>query len=160
MSANRGWRHFNPYPFSNPDLAAGVIASGFFVPRQPRNHLTVTRSQPAWRIDESVADLYCVPRHRNCPAGVGAPCGLFAGTDFMPSAIEQIVDIYVRLKNRRGLDELMMHRQRLAVDLKSRSGYDFSLPIGQIDEEIAIIEAGLSRLKAGDTAATGNSGPA
>ncbi|PSO17458.1 hypothetical protein [Bradyrhizobium sp. MOS003] len=67
----------------------------------------------------------------------------------MPSAIEQIVDSYVRLKNRRGLDELMMHRQRLAVDLKSRSGgYDFSLPIGQIDEEIAIIEAGLSRLKA------------
>lgn len=66
----------------------------------------------------------------------------------MPSAIEQIVDIYVRLKNRRGLDELMMHRQRLAVDLKSRSGYDY-LPIGQIDEEIAIIEAGLSRLKAG-----------
>ncbi len=80
--------------------------------------------------------------------GVGAPPGLFAGTDFMPSAIEQIVDVYVRLKNRRGLDELMMHRQRLAVDLKSRSGYDFSLPIGQIDEEIAIIEAGLRRLKA------------
>ena len=67
----------------------------------------------------------------------------------MPSAIEQIVDAYVRLKNRRGLDELMMHRQRLAVDLKSRSGtYDFSLPISKIDEEIAIIEEGLSRLKA------------
>lgn len=70
----------------------------------------------------------------------------------MPSAIEQIVDAYVRLKNRRGLDELMMHRQRLAVDLKSRSGaYDFSLPIGKIDEEIAIIEKGLSRLKAEST---------
>ncbi|MBJ7407770.1 MAG: hypothetical protein JHD07_32600, partial [Bradyrhizobium sp.] len=50
----------------------------------------------------------------------------------MPNAIEQIVDAYVRLKNRRGLDELMMHRQRLAVDLKSKSGYDFSLPISQI----------------------------
>jgi hypothetical protein len=74
--------------------------------------------------------------------------GVFAGTDFMPNAIEQIVDAYVRLKNRRGLDELMMHRQRLAVDLKSRSGFDFSLPIAKIDEEIAIIEAGLSRLKA------------
>jgi len=74
--------------------------------------------------------------------------GFFAGTDFMSSAIEQIVDAYVRLKNRRGLDALMMHRQRLAVDLKSKSGYDFSLPIGKIDEEIAIIEAGLSRLKA------------
>ncbi|HEV2159594.1 hypothetical protein [Bradyrhizobium sp.] len=67
----------------------------------------------------------------------------------MPSAIEQIVDAYVRLKNRRGLDELMMHRQRLAVDLKSRSGkFDFSLPIDKIDEEIAIIEAGLTRLAA------------
>lgn len=77
---------------------------------------------------------------------------IFAGADFMPNAIEQIVDAYVRLKNRRGLDELMMHRQRLAVDLKSRSGaYDFSLPIGKIDEEIAIIEKGLSRLKAEST---------
>jgi hypothetical protein len=66
----------------------------------------------------------------------------------MPNAIEQIVDAYVRLKNRRGLDQLMMHRQRLAVDLKSRSGYDFSLPISQIEEEIAIIEAGFSRLEA------------
>ncbi|MCP3466703.1 hypothetical protein [Bradyrhizobium sp. CCGUVB23] len=65
----------------------------------------------------------------------------------MPSAIEQIVDAYVRQKNRRGLDALMMHRHRLAIDLKSRSGYDFSLPIGQVDEEIAIIEAGLSRLR-------------
>lgn len=79
---------------------------------------------------------------------MGAPSGLFAGADFMSRAIEQIVDVYVRLKNRRGLDELMMHRQRMAVDLKSRSGFNFSLPIDQIDAEIAIIEAGLSRLKA------------
>ncbi len=54
----------------------------------------------------------------------------------------------MRLKNRRGLDALMMHRQRLAVDLKSKSAYDFSLPIGQIDEEIAIIEEGSAGLKA------------
>jgi hypothetical protein len=71
----------------------------------------------------------------------------------MPSAIEQIVDTYVRLKNRRGLEGLMMHRQRLAVDLKGRSGYDFSLPIQQIDEEIAVIEAGLRHLKSADDAA-------
>lgn len=71
----------------------------------------------------------------------------------MPSAIEQIVETYVRLKNRRGLEELMMHRQRLAIDLKGRSGYDFSLPIGQIDEEIAIIEAGLSLLRSTESAA-------
>jgi len=85
--------------------------------------------------------------------------GIFAGADVMSNAIAQIVDAYVRLKNRRGLDELMMHRQRLAVDLKSRSGaYDFSLPIGKIDEEIAIIEQGLSRLKA-ESAETGTPRP-
>ena len=71
----------------------------------------------------------------------------------MPNAIEQIVDAYVRLKNRRGLDELMMHRQRLAVDLKSRSGYDFSLPIRQIEEEIAAIAAGLDALRSATSAA-------
>lgn len=71
----------------------------------------------------------------------------------MPSAIEQIVESYIRLRNRRGLEELMMHRQRLAVDLKGRSGYDFSLPIGQIDDEISIIEAGLSRLRSMDSTA-------
>ncbi|SHJ27222.1 hypothetical protein SAMN05444159_0155 [Bradyrhizobium lablabi] len=41
----------------------------------------------------------------------------------------------------------MMHRQRLAVDLKARAGFDFSLPISQIDEEIAVIEAGLESLR-------------
>jgi hypothetical protein len=71
----------------------------------------------------------------------------------MPSAIERIVDTYVRLKNRRGLEALMMHRQRLAVDLKGRSGYDFSRPIQQIDEEITAIETGLNRLRAMDSAA-------
>ena len=82
------------------------------------------------------------------PPALVASRGLFCGAIAMPSAIEQIVDAYVRLKNRRGLDDLMMHRQRLAVELKSRSGFDFGRPISQIDEEIAIIEAGLSRLKA------------
>jgi hypothetical protein len=144
-----------PYPFSNPALAAGLVASGFFMPRVEKSSDGNTFS--TWlsyrRIRRGLVLRTATPK---CPAGAGAPRGLFAGTDFMPSAIEQIVDTYVRLKNRRGLEQLMMHRQRLAVDLKSKSGYDFSLPIGQIDEEIAIIEAGLSRLKAdaADLAAT------
>jgi hypothetical protein len=62
------------------------------------------------------------------------------------TAIGQIVDAYVWLNNRRALEDLRMHRQRLADVLKSRTGFDFSLPIGQIDEEIAVIEAGLERL--------------
>jgi hypothetical protein len=64
----------------------------------------------------------------------------------MKKAIEQIADVYVRLNNRRALEDLRMHRQRLAVDLKPRTDYDFSLPIGHIEEEIAVIEAGLERL--------------
>jgi hypothetical protein len=64
------------------------------------------------------------------------------------TAIGQIVEVYFRLNNRRALEELRMHRQRLAADIKLRTAdlYDFSLPIGQIDEEIAVIEVGLERL--------------
>ena len=64
----------------------------------------------------------------------------------MKTAIEQIADVYIRLNNRRALEDLRMHRQRLAIDLKLRTGYDFSSPIGQIEDEIAVIEAGLERL--------------
>jgi hypothetical protein len=64
----------------------------------------------------------------------------------MTKAIQQIVDAYVRLNDRQALEDLKMHRRRLAVDLKSKMGLDPSLPIRQIDEEIAVIEAGLERL--------------
>jgi hypothetical protein len=65
----------------------------------------------------------------------------------MTSAIERIVDTYVKLGNRRALEDLRMHQRKLAVDLKARVGhYDVSLPLGQIDEEIAAIEAGLEKL--------------
>ncbi len=66
----------------------------------------------------------------------------------MPKAIEHIVDAYIRLGNRTALENLMSHRRRLLADLKSRPGFDFSLPIGQIEEEIAVISAGLERFDA------------
>jgi hypothetical protein len=47
---------------------------------------------------------------------------------------------------RSALEELMMHRERLAADLKGRSGYDFSRPISQVEDEIAMIERGFARL--------------
>jgi hypothetical protein len=66
----------------------------------------------------------------------------------MSKAMEQIVRVYVQHQNRRALEDLRKHRQRLALDLKAhaRQGYDFGLPIRQINEEIAAIEAGLERL--------------
>ncbi len=65
----------------------------------------------------------------------------------MEPAIKRIVGTYVRLKNRRAIEDLLMHRRRLAIDMKGRKGYDFSQPIGQIDEELAIILAALEELE-------------
>ncbi|MGY0571696.1 hypothetical protein ACTGJ9_012105 [Bradyrhizobium sp. RDM12] len=65
----------------------------------------------------------------------------------MPNAIELIVDGYVRLNNRRALDDLRMQRWKLAVDLKARAGFDFRTTVQQIEEDIVVvIEAGLARL--------------
>jgi hypothetical protein len=64
----------------------------------------------------------------------------------MTEAIQKIVDVYVRLDNRQALDDLRMHRQRLVMNLKARTGYDFSLPLLQVEDELAIIETGLERL--------------
>jgi hypothetical protein len=70
----------------------------------------------------------------------------------MPSAIEQIVDTYVRLKNRQALEAMLMHRQRLAISIKGGL-YDRSLVIEKVDQDIAAIQAGLKRLTATNQAA-------
>jgi hypothetical protein len=65
----------------------------------------------------------------------------------MSSAIELIVDDgYARLKDRQSLEELKMHRRRLAGDLKAWVGFDCRLSIAQIEQDIAAIEAGLETL--------------
>lgn len=64
----------------------------------------------------------------------------------MASAIELIVDGYARLKDRQSLEDLRMHRRRLAVDLKGRTGFDFRSSIAQVEQDIAAIEAGLRTL--------------
>jgi hypothetical protein len=62
------------------------------------------------------------------------------------SAIRQIVDAYVRVENRQALQDLLAHRQQLAANMKGRTGYDFSLPLGQIEDEIAVVFEGLAKL--------------
>jgi hypothetical protein len=64
----------------------------------------------------------------------------------MPSAIEQIVDAYVRLNNRRALEEMMRHRQRIAIDLNVMSGPNFGAPVHQVNADITAIGSGLARL--------------
>ena len=65
----------------------------------------------------------------------------------MPSAIETIIAVYVEHKNCLALDDMLRHRQRLLTDLKSRSGFDVSLPIQNVSEDIVAIEAGLIQLR-------------
>jgi hypothetical protein len=71
------------------------------------------------------------------------------GERSVSKAMEQIVDEYVRLNHRQGLEDIRMHLQKLAIDLKGRPGYDFNMTIGQISQEIAVIDAGFNRLNAG-----------
>ncbi|TFW55799.1 hypothetical protein CT676_38495 [Bradyrhizobium sp. MOS001] len=62
----------------------------------------------------------------------------------MSSAIELIVDGYARLNDRESLEDLRMHRRRLAVDLKARTGFDCGSSISQLEHDIAAIETGLA----------------
>jgi hypothetical protein len=64
----------------------------------------------------------------------------------MLNAIELIVDGFTQLKDRQSLEDLRMHRRRLAVDLKAKTGFDYRLAITQVEQDIAAIEAGLNTL--------------
>jgi hypothetical protein len=66
----------------------------------------------------------------------------------MSKAMEQVVQVYVRHQNRRALEDHSKQWQKLALELRARArpGYYFGVPIRQITEEIAVIEAGLKRL--------------
>lgn len=61
-------------------------------------------------------------------------------------AIQQIVDAYVRLGDRQHLEDLLNHRQRIAVNAKGKDSLAFSRLAGQVDEEIAVVLDGLRRL--------------
>jgi hypothetical protein len=67
----------------------------------------------------------------------------------MPSAIEQIVDAFVRLRNRSALEKLRDHRQRLVDQLneqQSNSEFNASLALRGAAEDLAAINAGVERL--------------
>ncbi len=67
----------------------------------------------------------------------------------MSLAIKLIVDGYVRLHDHQALEDVLGHRQQIGKRLRDtpRSWVDLSASIEQIDEEIAVIEAGLETLR-------------
>ena len=65
----------------------------------------------------------------------------------MSLAMTQIVDANVKLKDRRALEELQVHRQKLIKGLQSFDGpFDPASTLKQNKDELAIIEAGIARL--------------
>ena len=62
----------------------------------------------------------------------------------MSAAIEHIVSVLVALGNRRQLEDMKLQRERAVVDLQGQSGV--SVPIRQLENEIAVIDAGLEKL--------------
>ena len=65
----------------------------------------------------------------------------------MNSAIEQIVDAYVGLGNLQALQELRLHREKLATAVRNRTDFNYAVLLGQIDDDILAIENGLDRLR-------------
>jgi len=65
----------------------------------------------------------------------------------MSKATELIVAGYVKVKNRRALTDLLAHRRKVLAELQAASGIDPANAVQAVQEELAIIEAGLEELK-------------
>lgn len=66
----------------------------------------------------------------------------------MDSAFETIVEIYVRGKNRKAIQESIDHRRRLSSDLGAMEFGDHTGVISELSQEIALLEEGLKRIEA------------
>ncbi len=78
----------------------------------------------------------------------GPASDLASQTQQMPTAIDLIVQGYVELNDRQALESLKKHREALAVHLREKKDgwFDYSASIRQIEDELAIVEAGLAKL--------------
>ncbi|WP_334537235.1 hypothetical protein [Bradyrhizobium sp. AZCC 2230] len=65
----------------------------------------------------------------------------------MSTAMQLIVAAYVRVRDRRSLADLLAHRRKVLGELQSVSGINPANAVQAIQDEIAIIEAGLDELK-------------
>lgn len=66
----------------------------------------------------------------------------------MSNAVKLIVDGFVKLNDRRALDEMREHRRKLREMLQEKAGgyFDVSRSIELCDDDLLIVEEGLARL--------------
>ncbi len=64
----------------------------------------------------------------------------------MTEALKMIVDGYLSLKDRKALEELRAHRERLRKQIERRAldGIDAGPPMQLFDEELHVIQAALA----------------
>jgi hypothetical protein len=63
------------------------------------------------------------------------------------NAMELIVAGYVKVRDRRALADLLAHRRKMLGELQDVSGINPANAVQAVQDEIAIIEAGLEELK-------------
>ena len=65
----------------------------------------------------------------------------------MKSAIELVVAAYVDTNQLSALQDLKVHRETLAASVRNRMDFNFGVLLGQLDDDIREIEAGIRRLR-------------
>ena len=65
----------------------------------------------------------------------------------MSSAMELIVAGYVKARDRRALVDLLAHRRKVLAELQTVSGINPERAVRAVQEELAVIEAGIEELK-------------
>lgn len=65
----------------------------------------------------------------------------------MSTAMEMIVAGYVKMRDRRALADLLAHRRKVLAELQAVSGLNPRNAVKAIQEELALVEAGLEELK-------------
>jgi hypothetical protein len=63
------------------------------------------------------------------------------------SAIELVVAAYVDTNQLSALQDLKVHRETLAASVRNRMDFNFGVLLGQLDDDIREIEAGIRRLR-------------
>ncbi|KAA0075120.1 hypothetical protein [Tardiphaga sp. P9-11] len=66
----------------------------------------------------------------------------------MNSAIELVVAAYVETNQLSALQDMKAHRERLAMSVRDRTDFNFGVLLGQLDDDIREIDAGIRRLRA------------
>ncbi|MET4279632.1 hypothetical protein ABIB68_007972 [Bradyrhizobium sp. F1.2.2] len=67
--------------------------------------------------------------------------------EYVKEAMELIVAGYVKVRDRRALTDLLAHRRKVLAVLQAVSGINPENAVRAIQDELAVIEAGLDELK-------------